>query len=46
MPLVDNVQAQFAGDKAKIIWSVSIDRTKMESETYTILAVLDRPSIS
>jgi len=40
MPLVDDIQAEFDGDKAKLKWSVSIDGKKMESETYKILAVL------
>lgn len=44
MPLVNDIQAEFDGDKAKLIWSVSIDSKKTESETYKILAVLDKPS--
>ena len=40
MPLVDDIQAEFDGDKAKLKWSVSIDGKKMASETYKILAVL------
>ena len=40
VPLVNTIQAEFAGDEAKLKWSVSIDGTKMESETYKILAVL------
>jgi hypothetical protein len=43
MPLVDSIQADFNGDKAKLIWPVSIDGRKMQSETYRILGVLDRP---
>jgi hypothetical protein len=43
MPFVNNIQAEFSGDKAKLWWSVSIDNGKMQSETYKILAVLDRP---
>jgi hypothetical protein len=39
-PLVDEIQAEFNGKKAKLIWPVSLDGKKMESETYTILAVL------
>ncbi len=45
MPLVENVEAEFKGDKAKLIWSVSIDGKKMESETYKILGILDKPKI-
>ena len=43
VPLVDNIQADFKGDNAKLFWSVSIDGTKMQSETYKILGVLDKP---
>jgi len=42
MPLVDDIEAEFNGDKAKLKWSVSIDGKKVESETYKILAVLAR----
>jgi hypothetical protein len=40
-PLVDEIQAEFKGDKAKLFWSVSIDGKKLESETYKILAVFE-----
>jgi hypothetical protein len=43
MPLVDSVQADFHGDNAKLIWPVSIDGRKMQSETYKILGILDKP---
>jgi hypothetical protein len=43
MPLVDSIQADFNGDKAKLIWPVSIDGNKMQAETYKILGVLDKP---
>ena len=42
-PLVDDIQVDFNGDKAKLIWSVSLDGKKMQSETYKILGVLDKP---
>jgi len=42
MPLVDDIQAEFSGDRAKLRWPVSIDGRKTESETYKILAVLPR----
>ncbi len=42
MPLVDDIQAEFHGDKAKLIWVVSLDGKKMQSETYKILAILDK----
>jgi hypothetical protein len=43
MPLVDSLQVDFKGDNAKLVWSVSIDGKKMQSETYKILGVLDKP---
>lgn len=42
MPLVDTIQVEFSGDKAKLKWSVSIDGKKIESETYKILGILDK----
>ena len=42
VPLVNNIQAEFHGDKAKLQWTVSIDGKKMQSETYKILAVLEK----
>jgi hypothetical protein len=43
VPLVDDIQAEFHGDSAKLTWNVSIDNKKSQSETYKILAVLDKP---
>ena len=43
MPLVNEIQAEFDGDKAKLLWPVSIDGKKTESETYKILAILAKP---
>ncbi len=43
IPLVDEIEAEFNGDKAKLRWNVSIDGKKTESETYKIIAVLDKP---
>lgn len=40
MPLVNEIQAEFKGDKAKLFWPVSIDGKKSESETYKILGIL------
>jgi hypothetical protein len=42
-PLVSQIRAEFDGDKAKLKWSVSVNGTKIESETYKILGVLDKP---
>jgi hypothetical protein len=39
MPLVDTIQAEFNGDKAKLIWVVSLDGKKTQSETYKVLAI-------
>jgi hypothetical protein len=43
-PLLDNIQADFHGDKAKLEWVVSLDGKKKQSETYRVLAVLEKPS--
>lgn len=42
MPLVDDIEVEFNGDKAKLKWPVSIDGKKMASETYKILGVLSK----
>ena len=42
VPLVPKLQADFSGDKAKLRWPVSIDGKKTQSETYRILAVLEK----
>jgi hypothetical protein len=42
MPLVDGIEVEFDGDKAKLKWPVSIDGKKMASETYQILGVLGK----
>jgi len=41
IPLTNNIEAEFKGDKAKLFWNVSIDGKKLRSETYKILAVID-----
>jgi len=41
-PLVDTIQAEFHGDNAKLIWVVSLDGKKTQSETYKVLAILDK----
>lgn len=43
VPIVENIQADFHGDNAKLIWPVSLDEKKMQSETYKILGILDKP---
>jgi hypothetical protein len=42
VPLVDEIEVEFNGDKAKLKWPVSIDGKKMASETYKILGVLGK----
>jgi len=44
MPLVDEIQADFHGDNAKLEWVVSLDGKKTQSETYKILAILAKPN--
>jgi hypothetical protein len=39
VPLVDQFEATFDGDKAKLFWPTSLDGKKIESETYKIIAV-------
>jgi hypothetical protein len=46
VPLIDDIHADFHGDSAKLSWNVSIDGKKSQSETYKILAVLDKPQES
>jgi hypothetical protein len=43
VPLVDEIRADFHGDKARLEWNVSLDEKKQQSETYKVLAVLDKP---
>ena len=43
VPLVSKIQAEFSGEKAKLSWPVSIDGKKLKSETYKIIAVLEKP---
>ena len=40
MPIVDDMQTDFSGDKAKLSWPVSLDGKKMASRTDKILGVL------
>lgn len=42
-PITDNIQADFHGDSAKLIWVVSLDGKKTDSETYKVLGILDKP---
>jgi hypothetical protein len=40
VPLVNDIQAEFDRDNAKLKWPVSVDGRTTESETYKVLAVL------
>lgn len=44
IPLVDEINADFHGDNAKLEWVVSLDGKKSQSETYKILAILGKAS--
>jgi hypothetical protein len=41
IPMVDKIRAEFDGDKAKLIWPISIDGKKFQTETYKILGILE-----
>ena len=43
MPIVDEIEVEFSGDNAKLMWPVSIDGKKTESETYKIMGILNKP---
>jgi hypothetical protein len=40
VPLVDVLDVEFKGDKAKLFWLVSLDGKKIASETYKIVGVV------
>jgi len=42
MPLVERVQAEFKGNIARLEWPVGPDGKKIESETYKVVALLDK----
>lgn len=42
MPMVQHVQAEFKGSNAKLEWPVGADGKKTQSETYTVVAVLNK----
>ena len=42
-PIVDDIQVDFHGDKAKLEWVVSLDGKKLQSETYAVLGILGKP---
>jgi hypothetical protein len=42
MPLVENVEAEFSGQTARLQWPIGTDGKKTESETYKIVALLNK----
>jgi hypothetical protein len=42
MPMVEHVEAQLKGDTAKLEWPVTPDSKKTESESYRVVALLDK----
>jgi len=42
MPMVKQVEADFAGQTAKLTWPVGTDGKKSETETYKVIAMLDK----
>lgn len=42
-PLVEEIEAEFNKDNAKLFWPVSIDGKKMQAETYKIISVRQQP---
>jgi hypothetical protein len=45
VPMVDDIQAEFHGDKAKLVWVVSLDGKKTQSETFKVLAILNKSTV-
>jgi hypothetical protein len=41
IPPINRIQVEFSGNKARLVWPVSIDGKKIKKETYAILAVFD-----
>jgi hypothetical protein len=46
MPMVDRVEAEFNGKRARLTWRVGPDGKKTESETYKVVALLAKPTES
>jgi hypothetical protein len=43
MPVVEEIEVEFSKDSAKLFWPVSLDGKKLESETYKIIGILNKP---
>lgn len=44
IPMLDDINVEFSGDKAMLKWVVSIDGKKHEQETYKVVAVIPAPN--
>ena len=42
MPMVEHVEAEFIGQSAELKWQVGTDGKKTESETYKVVAMLEK----
>jgi hypothetical protein len=42
MPMVEQVNAEFTGQTARLEWPIGTDGKKTESETYKVVALLDK----
>jgi hypothetical protein len=42
MPIVTDIEVEFNKDRAKLIWPVSIDGKKTQTETYKIIGILNK----
>jgi hypothetical protein len=42
MPMAEHVEAEFIGQSAKLKWQVGTDGKKTESETYKVVAMLEK----
>lgn len=42
MPLVEHVEANFDGPHARLKWLAGVDHPKTETETYKVVALLDK----
>jgi hypothetical protein len=44
VPIMENIEADFRGGKARLEWPVSLDGKKIDSETYKVLGIFDKPT--
>jgi hypothetical protein len=43
IPVVENVEVEFNKDNARLIWPVSLDGKRTDSETYKIVGIVSKP---